>query len=208
MTTEASRPQPSPASPRSDQPPARRRSPIERVIVWGLILVLVTAVGLEARARIGYDKTLDALEARNLDRLSTLEDAIHFAPSRQLKTIRLQPVLELKWFSLLRDYRIALIIDSVDSDDPRVMTFQTAGEENGILALEGRPEPENPPPGSEGGTMPSGPPMHDASGGGPAGGQNGPPGGDATAGDGGAGDDPGADAGDASSSDAPLLSQP
>jgi hypothetical protein len=163
MTTEASRPQPSPASPRTDQPAARKRSPIERVIVWGLILALVAVMGLEARARIGYDKTRDALEARNLERLSTLEDAIHFWPARQKKTIWNQPLIELKWFSLVHDYRIALLIDSIDSDDPRVTTFRTAGEENGILSREGVPEPQDPPPGSEApdpsayGSRPSGP---------------------------------------------------
>ena len=205
MTTEASRPQPSPGAPRSDQPAARKRSPVERVIVWGLILVLVAVVGLEARARLGYDRTLEALEARNLGRLSTLEDAIHFAPARQPKTIRHQSVLELKWFSLLHDYRIGLIIDSVESDDPLVMTFHTAGEENGLLALEGKPEAENEPLAGGGGGPP---PMHEAyAGGAPSGpAEDGaPPAGDT---DDGAGADPDADPDAAAAGDAPLLSQP
>lgn len=174
MTTEASRPQPSPSAPRTDQPAARKRSTVERVIVWGVILVLVVLVGLEARARIGYTNTLSALEERDLGPLSTLQDAFHFWPAQERKTIHYQPLVVLKWFSLLHDYRIALMVDSVEAEDPLVTTFHTAGEEHSILAREGQPLPEQDDAEADAMAMGGGggPPM---GGGGPPMGGGGPP---------------------------------
>ena len=163
MTTEQPRPQSSQPSPRSQPAPARKRSPIERAIVWGLILVLLIVGGLEARARFGYKGTLDALEGDDvkLGKLSTLRDSIKFWPSEEKMDIHGRPVLILEWFSLLNVYRIALLVDSTQTDDPSVLTFQTAGEEDGILAKIGTP----PPVASEGPDSDGMPSM----GGGPAG---------------------------------------
>jgi hypothetical protein len=39
----------------------KSRSPIERVLVWGLILVGVVVIGFEARARFAYSNTVNAI---------------------------------------------------------------------------------------------------------------------------------------------------
>jgi hypothetical protein len=120
--------------------------------------VLVILGGLEARARFGYQGTLDALEAENakLGRLSTIRDSIKLWPSEEKMDVHGRPILLLKWFSLLNDYRIALLIDSLEEPDPSVMTFQTAGEENSVIAKIGTtpPEPSEPLTGPEGGPPP------------------------------------------------------
>lgn len=45
-----------------DTTPARSRSPIERGIVWGLILGLCVLVGCEASARFSHQKSVDAVD--------------------------------------------------------------------------------------------------------------------------------------------------
>jgi hypothetical protein len=44
--------------------PQKQRSPAEKVVVWGGILLLLVLVGVQARARLGYSKTLQALQDR------------------------------------------------------------------------------------------------------------------------------------------------
>jgi hypothetical protein len=52
-------------SPSASKPATTKpRSPVERIVVWGLIALLLVVVGLEASAKFSYQKAIDALEAK------------------------------------------------------------------------------------------------------------------------------------------------
>lgn len=44
--------------------PKKQRTPAEKVVVWGGIVLLLLLVAMQARARLGYTKTLQALQDR------------------------------------------------------------------------------------------------------------------------------------------------
>lgn len=52
-----------PASSPSPSQPVKKRSPLERTIVWGGILVLLVLLAVQARARFGYSMTLKKLQS-------------------------------------------------------------------------------------------------------------------------------------------------
>ena len=58
-----SQPEQQPASAESSRA-SKQRSPVERVVVWGTIAVLVIIVVLEARAKFGFKKAYDSLLER------------------------------------------------------------------------------------------------------------------------------------------------
>ncbi|HUG90193.1 MAG TPA: hypothetical protein VML55_05140 [Planctomycetaceae bacterium] len=186
MATEHARPQPSQPSRPSEAASGRNRSPIERAIVWGVILVLLVVGLIEAHARLGYSNTITRLEDGQLGPLSSMRENVQFWPIESRENVRIEgadwPVVTLKWFSFLHDYRIALHVDSVEAEDPVVLKISTAGEDDGILARAARepaearpggPDPNAGVPTPGGGGDDGGPP----GGGPPGGGGFGPPGG-------------------------------
>ena len=46
---------------KSEKAPVKQRSPVERAIVWGGILILILVVAIEYRAQQGYTNSLMAL---------------------------------------------------------------------------------------------------------------------------------------------------
>ena len=115
-------------------PPNRARNPIERVIVWGGIAALVGVTLFEAHARLGYSSTIAGLTRQfrdDYDRVSSLsevrksvwgfprEDSVA-SPSKSRRNI------ELKWPSLLNDYRVEFAMER-EGDDPIVLGFSTPG---------------------------------------------------------------------------------
>lgn len=117
----------------SDKPP---RNPVERVIVWGLIGVLLVVMGIEARAQRGYAMSLDAFQTTFSDGEEveiTLDDA------RKLMTLGPTEVkapdehgpyhyydyYRFSWFSLFKsgDYEITLKV--TDNEELIVVSFST-----------------------------------------------------------------------------------
>jgi len=93
----------------SSTTPPKARNPVERVVVWGLILGLVAIVGVEAFARVGYSNSLNSLQAAmeadsDGDTLMVEEIPAHIsgAPSRQVDEE--QRIITYHWSGLLKDY--------------------------------------------------------------------------------------------------------
>lgn len=153
------------------------RSAVERVIVWGIILIGLGIAGYEARARFGYHWTLDTLQKKlaevdkspDADAKFTYDQAVSvasFGPtiSDEEKMWGLRKTRMMTWPSLAKTYELKLILD----EDNVLLTVETANP----------PEPPAPPAGAEDaqdqalaagtGGAPmggGGPPMHDAQGG-------------------------------------------
>jgi hypothetical protein len=117
----------------SDKPP---RNPIERVIVWGLIGVLLVVMGIEARAQRGYAMSLDAFQTAFSD---GEEVAIALDDARKLMALGPAEVkapdehgpfhyydyYRFSWFSLFKsgDYEITLQV--TDNEELNVISFST-----------------------------------------------------------------------------------
>ena len=117
----------------SDKPP---RNPVERVIVWGLIGVLLVVMGIEARAQRGYAMSLDAFqtafsdaeevqvslaEARNLMALGPTEVK---AP-KEHGSYHYYDYYRFSWPSLFKggDYEITLKVTA--NEELNVISFST-----------------------------------------------------------------------------------
>lgn len=117
----------------SDKPP---RNPVERVIVWGLIGVLLVVMGIEARAQRGYAMSLDAFQTTFSDGEEveiTLDDArklMALGPAEVKAPDEYGPYhfydyYRFSWFSLFKsgDYEITLKV--TDNDELTVISFST-----------------------------------------------------------------------------------
>ncbi|MBC8113241.1 MAG: hypothetical protein H7062_02595 [Candidatus Saccharimonas sp.] len=119
----------------SPTPPGKKpRSPVERVIVWGGIAILLGVLAFEARQKYSYDPTVGQLrkvfseETEKYVKLSEIRPMIAGSPS-EVKTPherRSYQRIDLKWPSLFKDYRVQLIVES-EGDDPLVAGFTTPG---------------------------------------------------------------------------------
>lgn len=180
----------------------KKRSPVERVIVWGLIILLIVAVGFEWRGQKGYSESLQKLEdslddARTTGNGVPLADAkgmVSMSPSISAPQDGDPPEVAVSWFTFFsfmpnRKYEIYLELDK-KAEDAIVIGIATAamkdleaemagGEGGGgnvvLPATDDTEGGSGPPPGAGGDGPPPG-----AGGGGPPGG--GPPGGNAGAG--------------------------
>ena len=117
----------------SDKPP---RNPVERVIVWGLIGVLLVVMGIEARAQRGYAMSLNAFQTAFSDgeeveitlndarRLMALGPAEVKAPDEH-GPYHYYDYYRFSWFSLFKsgDYEITLKV--TDNDELNVISFST-----------------------------------------------------------------------------------
>lgn len=128
----------------SDKPtsaPTRKRSPIERIVVWGLIVFLAVAVALEYRGMQGYKQTLNALEDK--------ADAARLEPDKPFKLSEAKSLATMgaafsepaekngsiecsaSWFtflSFLPDRHYAIYLGLSDAgEDPDVTGITTAG---------------------------------------------------------------------------------
>jgi hypothetical protein len=118
------------------------RNPIERVIVWGGIGLLLVVVGIEARAQRGYAMSLDAVQAAFAD---NEEVQIELADARKLMTLSPAEVKDanstgimdyyrFSWFSLFKsgEYEITL---KVSNDNSEVISFATSAAPDLALAM-------------------------------------------------------------------------
>ena len=120
----------------------KKRSPIELVVVWGLIALLGVAVALEYCGMTGYKQTLDAMEAQ-LDESRTDPDKLFLlSEAKKMGTMGAKfsaPVeregtqeSKVSWFTLLsflpgREYAIYLGLDG-KSEDPGILSITTAAD--------------------------------------------------------------------------------
>ena len=115
-------------------PTKKRRSPVERTIVWGLIAVLLVVVLWEGWARYGYSRTLDnwqdaiaksesAEGAAGVNRTAA-EEMLAGSPtiSGPEQEGRFQTVT-YRWKSLLKEYSIAV---TYVGDPPEITDLVTA----------------------------------------------------------------------------------
>lgn len=173
-------PQSEPASPGTVKKP---RSPVERVIVWGGIIVLLLLVGVQAHARKGYELTLQALEPLVDDdyeggqplSIADVDSHVVGFPSQSENAVSATRTERVyRWRGLRGSYGITLEYNPT-ADTPIVMSMVTDGapppeepeeftdEELAALAEEAG---DNAPMGDGG----FGSSSHDAEGGAPGGG--------------------------------------
>ncbi|GAB4138098.1 MAG: hypothetical protein Tsb009_06030 [Planctomycetaceae bacterium] len=152
------------------------RSPAEKWIVRGLIIVLVAFAAIEARARFGYEQTLAGIQETFEDdenkedtKISDLDPVIKLFPSRETGSENGKHWVTLKWFSFIRTFQIKLNVGNANDDDPVVLSFTTQdAEQNPVKKKELTPNEadENPP----GGAGPEGMSNAPGAGSGPGGG--------------------------------------
>ena len=136
--------EPSPQTDASTAPNQPARNPVERIFVWGLILVLLGIIGVEATARITYGNSLNNLEAALAkdeagDPLTLDEVAGHISgfPNRQDDPhIR---AVTYTWKGLLREYGSITLQYSRDKEVTRLETAEPPPEEESEPAEEEQP---------------------------------------------------------------------
>ena len=121
------------------------RSPVERVIVWGLILILVAVIFIEWRAKTNYDASFEAVqqEMKASDEgpaltLQAAENLREGNPSRSPGEENLNLVTTYRWFSFFKDYEFSLVYTSDPEEANRViLEFRTpeAVEEQPLAPL-------------------------------------------------------------------------
>ncbi|MFO1095603.1 MAG: hypothetical protein U0992_20210 [Planctomycetaceae bacterium] len=121
----------------SNAAPAKpARSPAERLIVWGGIIVLVGLVLFQARARVGYTTTLNALQERLAEDegaeakqlfIKDLDQYVVGWPSRkEEKKNEHKSTLALTWPGLSASYGIVVNYDPSEEGQP-VIGLETVG---------------------------------------------------------------------------------
>ena len=115
--------------------PQKTRSPVERILVWGLIAGLVVLVGLQARARFAYTSTLKSLVSavRESDRhpaadpltLANARKLITGSPAVSNEKEERNKVVVYTWKGLLKSYSIRITI--TDDENPEVLSVVTPG---------------------------------------------------------------------------------
>jgi len=125
------------------------RNPVERVIVWGGIAVMLGVVAYEAVHKYAYDSTVSRMRKMVSDdtekymKLSEVRALIAGLPT-EVKSPHERKAynkLDFKWPSMFKDYRVQLIVER-EGDDPLVAGFSTPG---GIDPAEEAANREAPP---------------------------------------------------------------
>lgn len=154
----------------TDSPSKKPRSPIERVIVWGGICLLLVVVAIEARAKFGYDMSRTAIAERLEDNenaylsLAEARGLFKFVPAvSEPVSTRGHDAYTYSWFSVFKPGKYQIVLTATPGDDAEVTTFTTPGapEETPVSAsaadLEPVPEYELLPIGDFGGRGSFGP---------------------------------------------------
>ncbi len=120
--------------PSAEKPP---RSPVERVLVWGVIIVLLGLTAYEARAKLGYDGSYNTLKTR-LDEVESSSDTkaiylledfkkevsggAHFSEPENGR-FRGRSTVNVKWSSLFKQYELILTLGL----ENQIIGFESAG---------------------------------------------------------------------------------
>lgn len=164
----------------------KARSPVEKTIVWGGIVLLVGLVAVQAHARFGYEMSLKNLQSRvnsDDDRdgqplyLNDVPSLLVGFPSKSLEEDRHWQAVTYKWQGLGKSYTIRMPYDTSE-ERPMILSLETSNapeEPPLVFAAEGETAAqaaETPSLSHMGGGGPGGMP---GGGGGPGGGRGGPP---------------------------------
>ena len=110
---------------------AKPRNPVERAIVWGLIGAMIVVIGIEYRARSGYEGTISILREKlakdggTAVPMTEVQTLIGGSPTETEKRRNTtNKFVELKWFSLFKDYRIELMVE-MDEENPALISYST-----------------------------------------------------------------------------------
>lgn len=115
------------------EPEKKERSPIERTIVWGLIVGLLVVVGLEFRAQKAHAAALEVLESfykKNPDgemKFSDVQKAMSYSPRVDGPTQgKGHQLYVFSWLSIFKsgEFQIEVKVET-GVDDPHVMSFTT-----------------------------------------------------------------------------------
>jgi len=125
------------------------RSPVERLLVWGLISVLLVVVAVEMRARFGYQRTLNGFEnvggengSEFMVTLPEFSKVVAFSPtvttgSSSTEVVDGEPVtkqyddesqgtektVQYKWRSFFKEYSILLTVSTDENQE--ILSIQT-----------------------------------------------------------------------------------
>ena len=107
------------------------RNPVERAIVWGLIGAMTVVIGIEYRAKSGYEGTIEMIRVQlgkdGGTALPMKEARALFGggPSEtEIRRNSTNQFIELKWFSLFKDYRLELMVE-MDDENPMLISYST-----------------------------------------------------------------------------------
>ena len=139
----------SPAAPETAQPQKTKRSPRERLIVWGAIAILLVVTLIQARAWLGYRTTLANLRSI----VSNHEDSPHAppltlsiaenvargglfrsTPASTAKTGMRSSTVTYRWKGLFRSYSMDLIVES-NEENPGVLEIVPEGAPDEVQPL-------------------------------------------------------------------------
>ncbi len=124
-------------APDASAPQKPKRNPVERVVVWGLILVLLGVLGFEAKQQYAYGAALKSLQdafkaddANSYHKLSDVRKMMGSSPKETALPVKtkLHRSLEFQWASLFKEYKLVLQTESI-GDDPLVLSFETPNAE-------------------------------------------------------------------------------
>ena len=121
--------------------PVKSRSPVERVVVWGLIAALIVVLGIEGYAKTTYDSTLSTLkskidesEASGDVTLTQAQGYVRGAYRRAESQDKRGKRVVFRWFSLFKQYIVQLnatqqdIVLSYETPDAPPETLTTPPE--------------------------------------------------------------------------------
>jgi len=137
--------------------PQKQRSSTEKVVVWVGILILLALVALQARARLGYSKTLEALQDRMAEdegvnanplMVKDLNDYVFGWPSRKEESKgKHLSTIEMTWAGLPLTKPLGLVVGyDPDESGGTVMALETSG-----FAQSDSQAEDGVPPGASGG---------------------------------------------------------
>lgn len=114
----------------SEKPP---RSPVERVIVWGGIGLLLVIVLIEARAQRGYATSLSEVQAALVDNELaeiTLDEARELFALAPSETVEKSDSVYLRhhrfsWFSFFKSGQYEITLDVTPDEEAQVLSFST-----------------------------------------------------------------------------------
>lgn len=121
-------------TPAEETTQARKRNPLERIVVWGAIGILLLVVLVEARAQYGYSQSLEAIRSAMDDpeeaqvSLEDVRGMMAFAPSeRDGEHTSLVNKRVFSWPSIFKSGQFEITVDVSNDEESQVLTFATAG---------------------------------------------------------------------------------
>lgn len=110
----------------------KRRSPVERALVWAVICLLIVVAGLEGWSRYGYTRSVRSLQAALAENdktgkeipLAEVDRVLYGTPILAgVKRDERRQYVRYTWWSLVRDYEIELTAET--DDDPAILSLET-----------------------------------------------------------------------------------